>query len=295
MPIRYQDIYPSAPLLDSAKLSRPSAAQLLTLEYFKAEPATMPTDVYQQHHIMLNLRKQPYRIENWRDGEHRDFYIKQFEIVVTPAGIASGWRWYERSEVLIITLEPERLETFAQSELGVVLTGRQLADLPQFTDPDICQAGMQLRDALASEDVGSDLMFEALARVFLIKLIQRYGNRMDARSSYSQRFTARHHRKVLEYVSAHYGGSVTLDSLASVASLSPAHFSRVFKETIGQTPMQFLAAFRIERSKEALRGPGVPLAEVAISCGFSDQAHFSRVFKRVEGESPSSWRARQVQ
>ena len=294
MPIRYQDIYPSKPLLDSGTQRRPSVANLLTLEYFKADPAEMPSAEYAQHHILLNLKSDPFRVDNWRGDDHFDLELMQYDIVVTPAGLKSGWRWREQSEVIIVTLDPDQLKTFAHSEVGILLTRQQLADLARFNDPDICQTGIHLKEALENDGIGSSLMFEALARVFLIKLIQRYGHRMEAQAAYSKRFTARQHQSVLEYVSAAYGNSITLEDLASIANLSPAHFSRVFKETIGQSPMQFLTGFRIERAKEALRLQGMPMVEIAMRCGFSDQAHFSRIFKRIEGENPSAWRARQL-
>ena len=94
---KYQDIYPSDPLVQSVDLVRPMAADLLTLEYFEAEPASMPTDRYSQHHIILNLKDEPHRLENWRDGEHRDFIYHQNEIIVTPAGVESGWKWHVKS------------------------------------------------------------------------------------------------------------------------------------------------------------------------------------------------------
>ncbi len=290
MPRRYQDIYPSQPILDSANLSRPSAAELLTLEYFEAEPAEMPVDVYAQHHILLNLRDEPHRVENWRDGEHRDFTFRRHEIVVTPAGVQSGWRWHDKSRVIVITLDPDKLERFAQSELGVLLTGAQLKDLPQFTDADICQAGLQLKDPLANPDIGSDVMFESLARVFLIKLIQKYGQRIEDEPDYAKGFTARHYKRVLDLVAARYGSSIPLEDMAREAGLSPSHFSRLFKETIGKSPMQFVMAYRVERAKEALARFDTPLIEIALSCGFADQAHFSRIFKQSEGTTPRAYR-----
>lgn len=294
MPRRYQDIYPSTPLLDSANLTRPSATELLTLEYFEAQPASMPAEVFAQHHVLLNLQSEPHRVENWREGEHRDFTFHKNEIVVTPAGVKSGWRWHAPSKVIVVTLDPERFQAFAQSELGILLTGKQLADLPQFADSDICQAGVQLKEALASREVGSEIMFEALARVFLIKLIQKYGHRLDDEAEYTKGFTARRHKQVLDYVTEHYGQSITLETLAEIANLSPSHFSRVFKRTIGQSPMQFLMAFRIERAKEALRRFDTPMIDISMSCGFSDQAHFSRVFKQIEGVSPTRYRQSQT-
>jgi AraC family transcriptional regulator len=76
---KYQDTYPSEPLLKSVDLVRPTAAELLTLEYFEAEPASMPTESYEQHHIILNLRDVPHRLENWRDGEYRDFIYHKMD------------------------------------------------------------------------------------------------------------------------------------------------------------------------------------------------------------------------
>lgn len=290
MPLRYQDIYPSPPLLDSAVLARPSAADLLTLEYFEAEPAEMPTEVFDQHHILLNLREQPHRVENWRDGEHRDFTYHKDEIIVTPAGMRSGWRWHARSKVIVITLEPDKLERFALSEVGVVLTGTQLRDLPQFTDPDICQAGVMLCDALASTEVGSAVLFESLARVFLVKLIQRYGDRRAERPEFAPGFTARRYKRVLDHVAKRYGDAITLDDMAGEAGLSSSHFSRLFKQTIGQSPMQFVTAYRVEQAKKRLASPDTPLTRIAIACGFADQAHFSRVFKQATGMTPRMYR-----
>ena len=291
MPNRYQDIYPSPPLMNSAALARPSAAALLTLEYFEADPAQMPAEVFAQHHILLNLREEPHRVENWRDGVHRDFTFHKDEIVVTPAGTRSGWRWHAKSKVIVITLEPEKLERFAQSEVGVLLTGAQLRDLPQFEDADICQAGVMLRDALAAGDVGSDVLFESLARVFLVKLIRRYGERREEAPDFTPRFTAPRYKRVLDRVARDYGGTVTLEGLASEAGLSPSHFSRLFKQTIGQSPMQFVTHYRVEQAKKKLARPDLPLTRIALACGFADQAHFSRVFKQVEGMTPKAYRA----
>lgn len=118
---RYQDIYPSSPLLDSGSIVRPAAADLLTLEYFEAEPGQMPEKIFTQHHVLINLKKDPTRVENYRDGKHIDFIFKKDEIVVTPAGVKSGWRWHEKSKVIVVTLEPEKLEKFARHEVGVLL------------------------------------------------------------------------------------------------------------------------------------------------------------------------------
>ncbi len=288
---RYQDIYPSAPLVRSADNMRPTAADLLTLEYFEAEPASMPELVFDQHHVLLNLRDAPMRVENWRDGEHRDFIYRRNEITVTPAGMRSGWRWHETSKVIVITLDPAKFERFAQSELGILLTAHQLRDLPQFRDEDIVSAGEMLLAALRNRAAGSAVMFESLARVFLIKLIQKYGlERADY--EFTSSFTARHYQRVLDHLAAHYAGEITVEDLARRAGLSEFHFSRLFKRTIGQSPHQFVMSYRIEQASRLLADRDRPLADIALSCGFADQAHFARCFKKLAGSTPREYRRR---
>lgn len=286
----YQDTYPSEPLLRASDLVRPKAAALLNLEFFKAEPARMPSEVYAQHHILVNLKPTPQRVENWRDGEHRDFELKPNDIVVTPAGVESGWRWYERSKVIVVTLDPESLETFAKSEVGVLLTKQQLQDLPQFEDADMIAAATMLLDALKLGGAGSDVMFESLARVFLIKLIQKYGDERSSDAEFSRAYTADQHRRVLDLLEDRFGDEIGVEEMANEAGLSSSHFSRMFKTVIGDTPYQFLTWYRAERAAEMLTDPARPVIDVALACGFSDQPHLTRVFKQIHGETPRRWR-----
>ena len=284
----YQDIYPCEPLIQSIDLVRPTAADLLTLEYFEAEPASMPTDRYSQHHIILNLKDEPHRLENWRDGEHRDFTYHKNEIIVTPAGVESGWKWHAKSKCIIITLDPAKFEQFAQTELGILLSTEQLKDLPQFLDEDITQSGIQLKESLQCH-LGSQVMFESYARIFLVKLILKYGLQ-EEEYNFSKSFTAQHYKQVLDYIAINYGDNILLEDMAAEANLSPSHFSRLFKQTIGQSPYQFLMAYRVEQAKKMLGKPNALMIDIALYCGFSDQAHFSRTFKKIEGLTPKQYR-----
>lgn len=291
LPGRYAEIYPSEPLLNSDVMERPSAAALMSVRYFKAEPDSMPEDVFAEHHVLLNLQSKPQRVQNRRDGKLRDFTFHKDEIVVTPAGVRSGWRWFAPSDVIVVTLDPGKVAQFAQSELGMLLDPQQLNDLPQFTDADLCAAGIMLRDALEEDDISSAVMFEAMSRVFLVKLLQRYGKRRPEEVELSARFTSRHYQAVLSYLRDRLDQTITVDGLAKETGMSPSHFARVFKETLGSTPMQFVMAYRIEQSMKMMEDTARPLGDIALACGFADQAHFTRSFKQLTGQTPRSHRA----
>jgi AraC-like DNA-binding protein len=80
-------------------------------------------------------------------------------------------------------------------------------------------------------------------------------------------------------------------ALARVAHVSPAHFSRQFRATFGETPHRYLQRRRVERAMELLRETERPVTEICFDVGFNSLGTFSRMFREVVGESPSSYRA----
>lgn len=101
-------------------------------------------------------------------------------------------------------------------------------------------------------------------------------------------------RDVLILIDCSLKRPIHLSELASVAGFSPYHFARLFKNTMGITPMEFVIRSRIERAKQMmLADDSSPLASIASACGFADQSHLGRNFKRIVGVTPLEWRKRQ--
>ena len=291
MPRRYKEICPSLALLDSEAIRSLSASEPMSEQYFQAEPDSTPEDVFVEHHILLNLQDKPHRVQNTRDGELRDFIFRRNDIIVTPAGIRSGWRWFARSDVIVVTMEPAPVGRFAEMEMDLFLTDRQLADTPIFSDADIVQAGVMLRDTIDEGEITSAVMFEAMSRVILTKLLQRYADRRPEDVGLSAKFTSQHYQRILRHIRVNLDRTIALDDLAGEAGMSPSHFSRVFKEVVGKTPMQYVTAYRIEQAVKLILEDKIPLSQIADACGFADQAHFSRTFKKLMGSTPLASRA----
>lgn len=85
---------------------------------------------------------------------------------------------------------------------------------------------------------------------------------------------------------------IGIAALARVAHVSPAHFSRQFRATFGESPHRYLQRRRVERAMELLRETGRPVTEICFDVGFSSLGTFSRTFKAVVGEPPSAYRTR---
>lgn len=97
-------------------------------------------------------------------------------------------------------------------------------------------------------------------------------------------------RKVVIYVEANLGRTIRVDDIATLAGLSPSHFSRAFKLTFEDTPYRYVLRRRMEKAKFLMRQSSDPLAEIALDVGCSDQSHFCRLFHSYMDQSPSEWR-----
>jgi AraC-like DNA-binding protein len=96
-------------------------------------------------------------------------------------------------------------------------------------------------------------------------------------------------RRATSIIEAQLGERLLITQLAAAVRLSPGHFSRAFKQSLGCSPHHYLMRRRIEGAKERMRTTRDPLAQIALSFGFSDQPHFTRCFKHHEGETPTAW------
>src|SRR5437773_2494333 len=95
-------------------------------------------------------------------------------------------------------------------------------------------------------------------------------------------------RRVLEMIDARLDARLTVEMLAREVGLSPAHFARAFKETMGRAPHQYLLWLRLERARRLLELCGADLSDIAQRTGFADQAHFTRFFKRAYRITPGA-------
>ena len=94
----------------------------------------------------------------------------------------------------------------------------------------------------------------------------------------------------MDFMRAHLSGNISLEELASVCDLSVSYFARGFKNGTGVSPHRWLIEMRLEKAKDLLLNTKMPLAEVAVACGFADQCHLTRKFRRATGDTPGAWR-----
>ena len=99
-----------------------------------------------------------------------------------------------------------------------------------------------------------------------------------------------HLRRARDFMDRGYAQPLDVPMMARAALMSPAHFSRKFRETYGETPYSYLMTRRIERAKAFLRH-GMSVTDTCMAVGCTSLGSFSSRFTEIVGETPSQYRA----
>ena len=98
-------------------------------------------------------------------------------------------------------------------------------------------------------------------------------------------------RNVLAFIEENLGQPLTLAELAAQAALSEYHFARMFRQSTGLAPHQYVMQRRMEKAKALVQNTATPLTDIALACGFNSASHFSNRFRSATGMTPSQLRA----
>lgn len=97
-------------------------------------------------------------------------------------------------------------------------------------------------------------------------------------------------RRCIELMHARLSEDISLDELAAEARLSPFHFARMFKQSLGVPPRVYLTRLRVEKACELLERTDLPITEIAFEVGYSSNQVLARVFANHRSISPSEYR-----
>lgn len=169
---------------------------------------------------------------------------------------------------------------------GTIRAGdpRHIEILPRLgaSDPLIEFLMLGVRDALHDENPSATPYVDYLARAIAAQLVQRHSSASPAWRSRdtSTKLTGGPLNNAIDFMQANLERSIDLPAIAGAAGLSPSHFARQFRVTIGKAPHQYLMQLRLERARRLLRETDTSVVEVAFACGFANQELMTRLFTR---------------
>lgn len=134
---------------------------------------------------------------------------------------------------------------------------------------------------------------------FLLKgaIFSFFGNLLDGgfctdRAEGTADAAAGRMKHVMTYMEEHYTADLRLSTLASLADMTPNYFCHCFRQTVGQSPMEYLIRYRLAQAQYALRTTEQSITDIALGNGFGDVSYFIRAFRRRYGITPRQYRVR---
>ena len=101
-------------------------------------------------------------------------------------------------------------------------------------------------------------------------------------------------RPVVDYIAEHFGEKIYIETLADMITVSPDYFTKMFKDSIGKTPIDYINGIRINKALELLSVGEVPVNEISDLIGFSNPNYFHKIFKQYMNTSPLAYRKSSV-
>jgi AraC family transcriptional regulator len=194
---------------------------------------------------------------------------------------------------LLLYLRPLFVRS-AAAEFDVSYNEIDLTPQIGFRNKHIRHIAMSLLHELNEASVVGRLYADSLAIALAIQLVRRYSSLRDIHLGHGG--MAPHKlQKAIGLIDGHLAdeaeGRVALQAVARQVGMSYFHFSRAFKQSMGMSPTNYIAEKRIDHAKKLLAETELPISEIALRSGFSNQSHFTASFRKFAGATPKAFRA----
>jgi AraC family transcriptional regulator len=232
----------------------------------------------------------PIQARRTLDGRIHHERVVEGDIVITPAQVGHRSCWNAEHDFIVIAIASD---VFARA-VDESAEPSNVELVPHFATSDglVLQIGLALKGVLENNPQGSRLYAETMANALAVHLLQHYSARQPILRDYNGGLSRHQLRQVIDYINGHLDRDLGLAELAKIVQMSPHYFTRLFKQSTGLTPHQYVIHRRVERAKELLLKGELSIAEVAYSVGFANQSHLNRHLKRLLGVTPRHIRQR---
>ncbi|MGH8001618.1 MAG: helix-turn-helix domain-containing protein [Brasilonema sp.] len=276
-------VLPRQPLLSSHK----AGWENLYLEYHLQPEYESPEHYASHYTLVIRLRDQS-RLERWLGDRHKSESCILGDVAIIPPQATHKVFSAQESEFIALCLNSQFVSNIASES-----THSDFVEIiPHFSKPDplIYQIGLALKKALESDGAASRLYAESMATALSAHLLQHYSAPKHTLREYQGGLPKYKLQRVIEFIIDNLADNLLLGTMAQEVSMSQYHFARLFKQSTGLAPYQYVMHTRIERAKILLLKSQLKISEVASQVGFADQSQFTRHFKRILGVTPKEIR-----
>src|SRR6266404_2846965 len=252
-------------------------------------PSVELADVMFKRHVVIINIGHSITYEFKKEGRFQPFFKARGAISFFPSDQPFSCRLQvERGvlgNVLFLALDPAFMSRVAE---GLELDAEriELVEQRRGTDPTLHHVALALQAGVQSGAALDRLYGEALSTALAVYLLREYGAAVVGPKRQYGGLSREKLVRAVAYIQDQLDTDLTVSGIAQAVGLSPNHFTKLFKESTGQSPYQYVVEARVRKAKELLTTSKFTISEVAQHVGFADQSHLTRHFKRVFGLPP---------
>lgn len=247
-----------------------------------------PEISFLQHIIAVHVDRYPIQGERLIEGRVFKETYTNGKIAIYPAYMIQKMNWDKQIEFINLSLEPKLLVNYVDESID----SNKIEILPQFAieDPVIYSLGLALKNEIESDNNHSLVYAESAATMLAVHVLRYYAAQKPRIKNFTGGIPRSQLKVLIEYIKENLDRNLSLFELAAIVQMSPNYFVRLFKQSTGVTPYQYVLNCRIDKAKELLKNQKLTLAEISQTLGFYDQSRFTNTFRKRVGITPKKYR-----
>jgi len=284
-------LLPFEPTVTSSNLNW-SSVKLEDYKYLPPSDLSLPP--LDHHIIAFHYKPPPGKLKHSAGEKSSSTTLQKNDITYVPALRDNTWQFgYGKPHCLHILLNHDFVHKVAIENFGV--DTKQLIFKPQLQTTD---AQMQLVSNILKKELGDKgsngaLFTESICTTLAIYLLKNYSS-LDAyvvNTLPSSGLSSRQLKQIIDYMHQYMGEKVSLQSMAQQLDISSFYFAKMFRQSTGKSPYQYLKQLRLDEAKRLLQTRvDLSITDIAHKLGFADHSHFTKQFRAYTNQTPINYR-----
>jgi AraC family transcriptional regulator len=256
-------------------------------EYHHQPPFQTSPHCFVQHVVTIQSAPHPVNLERSLDGCSWEGKINTGSSFIVPESIEHTAHTFTETEFIVLSLEPSLVNPIAYESIDPDRV-EIIPHIQENFDPLIYGIGLAFKREIESNGLGGRLYIDALTTTLSVHLLHQYSGKKPILKEYINGLSQYKIRRLMDYIDNHIAEDLSLAELASEVGMSQYYFARLFKQSIGLTPHQYVIQRRVARAKKFLLEGKSSISDIALMVGFADQSHLTYHFKRLLGVTPKT-------
>ena len=257
----------------------------VNLKHFQTSPWVVEEHSHPHHELIIHLNSET-RVERKIDKHFQREQINNGDIVLIPADVPHRSLWNSNNEFIVLSLAPELMFLCAWESINL----DRVELIPQFAqaDPLVHAIGLNLKAGFELDSNTSQLYIESLTSTLCSHLLWNYTSQEPKLPSYGG-LSKKQLKLAIAYISDNLDCKLNLSEIAAQINMSQHYFCRLFKQSTGIPPHQYIIQQRLKLARQLLKQRHLSVAQIALECGFSNQSNLYKAFYKNFGISPKAY------